>query len=100
MVYPRKAIGLINTGKAFFDRSGTGLAKELAKDELKLKVSFTMYGELAAKGESGGGAGDEELTESAVGSSFFVSFPIVCAASHALAEGFYLSFLGPGVTSK
>ncbi|KAK1132671.1 hypothetical protein K0M31_014056 [Melipona bicolor] len=96
VVYPRKAIGLINTGKALFDRSGTGLAKELAKGELKLKVSFTMYGELAARVE------DEErkLTESAVGSSFLVSFPTVCAASHALAEGFYLSFLGPGVTSK
>ncbi|KOX76771.1 hypothetical protein WN51_11195 [Melipona quadrifasciata] len=96
VVYPRKAIGLINTGKALFDRSGTGLAKELAKGELKLKVSFTMYGELAARVE------DEErkLTESAVGSSFLVSFPTVCAASHALAEGFYLSFLGPGVTKK
>lgn len=94
MVYPRKAIGLINTGKAFFDRSGTGLAKELAKGELKLKVSFTMYGELAAReGEGRGG-------EKADGKCSLVSFPTVCATSHALAEGFYLSFLGPGVTSK
>ena len=54
VVYPRKAIGLINTGKAFFDRSGTGLAKELAKGELKLKVSFTMYGE-GGRGEKADG---------------------------------------------